>query len=248
MKYRKLLYRFWDFNKMNKIGSTAISMYLLLLNKSVENKILDFKLSDVAIANELNITRKTVKVIKLKLQNLGLISFKSKNGVACNFRIITDYSINDLNKTNIKSHKPENKSQVKILKQANKVNENPVSDRVKSKISRTGKIVNKSENFNLPIIIDAKEIKKNIPTLNEFMDYFKSLELYEVGLELVIIEKYNSWIENDWKNASNRPINNWQTALKSLLPYLKTSSEKIINSKQSLPNIKQPILPTVIKL
>jgi hypothetical protein len=79
-----------------------------------------------------------------------------------------------------------------------------------------------------------------IPSLDEFMRYAKSLEGYESELELSISEKYESWINNNWKNTSNRPISNWKSTLKSTLPYLKNTSGENSLSLQDIPSIKRP--------
>ena len=79
-----------------------------------------------------------------------------------------------------------------------------------------------------------------IPSLDEFIEYAKSLEGYEVELDLNISEKYESWINNGWKNTSNRPISNWKSTLKSTLPYLKNANGENSLSLQNIPNIKRP--------
>ena len=79
-----------------------------------------------------------------------------------------------------------------------------------------------------------------IPSLDEFIEYAKSLEGYEAELDLNISKKYESWINNGWKNTSNRPISNWKSTLKSTLPYLKNTSGENSLSLQDIPNIKRP--------
>jgi hypothetical protein len=245
MKYRKLVQRFWEFNKENLIGSTAISLYLLLLNKSVENKNYDFKLSDVSISNELKITRKTVKVIKLKLKDFGLISFETNIGVACNFRIITDYSTRTENKEDKEFKILTRKSKFKKEKLLNDNFQKYVSISEQSKINKKEPPFKESEIIDKTKIIIEKEIDQSIPTLVEFLEYAKSLELYEIDLEFIIIEKYKNWVENEWKNNSNRPISNWKTTLKSIIPYLKNSEQKNIALRPLLPKIKSPNLSNI---
>ena len=88
---------------------------------------------------------------------------------------------------------------------------------------------------------EQQNLKNNkIPSLNEFIEYAKSLEGYEPKLDLSISEKYESWKNNGWKNTSNRPISNCKSTLKSTLPYLINKSEKNSLSLQDIPKIKRP--------
>ena len=81
---------------------------------------------------------------------------------------------------------------------------------------------------------------KIIPELEEFTQFATTLEDYQPLLDSVIEEKYYSWLENDWKNSSGRPISNWKSSLKSILPYLKNSKKDDAVSVTSIPNIKRP--------
>ncbi|MFC4163875.1 hypothetical protein ACFOWU_09430 [Epilithonimonas zeae] len=79
------------FNQNNPIGATAVSMYLYLLKTGYETDSYDFKISDIMVGNELKITRKTVKIVKLKLKDSGLIDFSTKNGTACIYKLLLNY-------------------------------------------------------------------------------------------------------------------------------------------------------------
>jgi len=61
-----------------------------------------------------------------------------------------------------------------------------------------------------------------IPSIREFMAYAKSkdkeYERKKNGIKL----KYESWIENGWKNGLNKPIKNWKVTLLNTLVYIKT--------------------------
>ena len=78
MNYLELIYRFWDFNKKIQLGSTAIAMYLYLLQRSSENKCHGVTISDVALRKQLGLTRKTVKSTKEKLEKIGPITNAEK--------------------------------------------------------------------------------------------------------------------------------------------------------------------------
>lgn len=65
-----------------------------------------------------------------------------------------------------------------------------------------------------------KEIKKeiNIPTWVEFKEYaFSKKSLIDTqALKL----KYDSWVENDWRDGNDNRIKNWKSKLLNTLPYL----------------------------
>lgn len=96
MYYIELIQRFWEYNDRSSVGATATAMYLFLLKNAFENDRYDFSVSDVAVSNKLSLTRKTVKVTKERLQKLGFISFKNRNGVPCSYRLLLNYPIPDV--------------------------------------------------------------------------------------------------------------------------------------------------------
>lgn len=60
--------------------------------------------------------------------------------------------------------------------------------------------------------------KKNIPAFSEFLNYGLEKEklLCENGLKL----KYESWVENGWKDGNQRKIVNWKSKLLNTIQYL----------------------------
>lgn len=214
MYYFELIHRFWDFNHKNQIGSTGISMYLYLLKIGYDNNRYDCHISDVAVSKELGLTRKTVKSTKEKLKKFGLIEFQTKNGFPCYYRLLLDYPL--------QIAEPEKREKVRIEK--------------KSFSSDSEDIEIPSQQQPSPPVIN----QKNIPTFNEFFEYAQTLKTYESDLDSVIKNKYETWIMNGWQNNSNRPITNWKSSLKSILPYMKNTDEDPQLSVSSIPNIRRP--------
>ena len=253
MYYLELIQRFWDFNKKAKVSPTEISLYFYLLKIGYENERYDFKISDVELGKELGLTRKTIKSTKEKLKNLGLIQFQSKNGLPCHYRLLLNYSFEIEPEKSIKKEESiiiikDQKREIleifeSILSAQNSVEvvkEIEINSDIKASSGTTEKQklewkqAQKQEQ-------EQQNLKNNkIPSLNEFIEYAKSLEGYEPKLDLSISEKYESWKNNGWKNTSNRPISNWKSTLKSTLPYLINKSEKNSLSLQDIPNIKRP--------
>lgn len=243
MYYLELIQRFWNFNQKTNIGPTAIAMYLYLLKTGNDNNAYDFQISDVVVSNELGLTRKTAKLTKEKLRNLGLIQYQIKSGFPCHYRLILNYPLQIFETENIKNEEfeieaafPEPKesaisppkvSPIKILHQK-------TNQEVEIQSSIATQLLQPQPQ---PI---PKGNDKNIPGLDEFMEYAKTLESYKVGLDSEIQSKHENWKNNGWNNSSDRPITNWRSTLKSSLPFMKNTTEKDKLSLQTIPNIKRP--------
>ncbi len=80
-------------------------------------------------------------------------------------------------------------------------------------------------NVNVTDILLKKETKNiNIPELSEFFDYVKTIPEFASkfeSLKFSIESKYESWIENGWKDGHGKKIVNWKSKLKNTLPHLK---------------------------
>ena len=93
---------------------------------------------------------------------------------------------------------------------------------------------NKLLNINNKELIINNKLKKEkkgivIPSISEFMDYYKNeLSSKFPNLEFQVQTKYESWIENNWKDGNGKEIKIWKTKLKSTISYLKPSN----NGKQ----------------
>lgn len=72
--------------------------------------------------------------------------------------------------------------------------------------------------------------KENIPAFSDFLTYGLEKEntLCEQGLKL----KYDSWVENDWKDGNDKKIVNWKSKLCNTIQYLpkKPNSNAFKNS------------------
>lgn len=82
-----------------------------------------------------------------------------------------------------------------------------------------------------------KETKlKEIPTVEEFCEYalFKKSNLCKESLTF----KYQSWVDNGWKNGNDKPIKNWKTTLLNTIPYIKTNKEADSFTSQLRPAVK----------
>ena len=81
---------------------------------------------------------------------------------------------------------------------------------------------------------ELKNINNNIPTLEEFLKtaLSKDPSLDELGIKL----KYESWVENGWKNGNDKEILNWKSSLNNTIPFMK-KKEKSSAKKEKEPAV-----------
>ena len=71
-----------------------------------------------------------------------------------------------------------------------------------------------------------KEIeKKEIPVYSDFLNFAASKKPKLNPEELKL--KYDSWIENDWKDGNDRPIKNWKSKILNTLPYISETTRTV---------------------
>ena len=91
--------------------------------------------------------------------------------------------------------------------------------------------------------IKGKEIKGkeiHIPTVDEFL-FFCQQDMQENNLnyfdyEYSLRSKYDSWVQNGWKDGHNKQIKNWKSKIRNTIPFLstiKTSSKQNNNNYQN---------------
>ena len=228
MNYTELTTKFWSINEKSPLGASAIALYFFLLEKCRQNDGKDFTISDNAIGQKLSLTRPTINALKSKLRNVGLIQYQTRNGVPSIYRIITDISFllqESLQKEtlNIKNKVSQESEPFK------KMIESPIINDIQPKILEE-KTIHTPTRENI-----------NIPSLDEFMNFAKSLEIYDETMDFAIKSKYESWRDNVWVNGLGIPINKWQNNLKNTLPHLKTSKKKPSGLQpNNIPTIKRP--------
>ncbi|SDQ99720.1 hypothetical protein SAMN05421664_3040 [Chryseobacterium soldanellicola] len=231
MYYLELIERFWIFNEKAKPGSTAIAMYLYLLKTAKACDAYDFKVSDVVLGKELGLTRPTVKTAKEKLRDLGLIRFQTKNGVSGSYRLILSYPLEAIAPEKVKSSEIQMTPPFQELKDDLNLNVPNLGVKITSS--------NIDQKINAQSIKPANE-NSNIPVLEEFLAYARTLAAYQSELDELIKDKYHSWKDSGWKNNSDRLITNWKSSLKSTLPFLKNAAHDDQLSIQTIPDIKRP--------
>jgi len=87
--------------------------------------------------------------------------------------------------------------------------------------------------------VNKSKVKETKPNIAEFLSFCKedmvknnmNFNLYEYSLK----SKYESWVENGWKDGFNKTILNWKAKIRNTIPHLspiKPSSQKNGNKYQ----------------
>ena len=95
--------------------------------------------------------------------------------------------------------------------------------------------------FSKKSLVSQIQTNPNLPLFDEFLTFAKTLKNYSSELDIKIEDKYNMWVQNNWKNETDRPITNWKALLRNLLPYLNDSNNK---ERVELQNIERPKIIT----
>jgi hypothetical protein len=62
----------------------------------------------------------------------------------------------------------------------------------------------------------------NIPPLDEFLNYCKEIKEFDFkSLEYSYRCKYQTWLDDGWKDGNGNKIKNWKTKIKNTAPFLK---------------------------
>ncbi len=229
--YHNLIQRFWEYNNGQPLGSTALLIYFYLLKLGHDQNSYSVSISDIKVAKELGLTRKTVKVTKEKLQNSGVINYVTKNGLACTYTIIPDYLFQTLESET----KPPDTSIPKVHQPRIRQKDIKISDAVGPKIQSPECSIEKWP----PETRLHKRKSAPIPTLEQVYSYVKSLQMYDSSLDEPVKMKYLDWINNGWKNNFNRPISDWKSTIKNALPYLQSRSKSNTVLIPPIPTIRR---------
>lgn len=217
--YLNLIDNFWKINDSNKFSSSTAFIYFHLLSTWKEKEFSNsFECSDNDIEKKLNISRKTIRNSKDFLRNKGLIKFKINKGLTTQYQIELDIiDAKPIIKTNLQKLLSDNEEKQPINAEIEK---QPVKKVPQKKAKK-----------------QTQPFKVNIPTIEEFLAFAKTIEIYKPDFDFQIKTKYEQWKDNGWKNGHNRHILNWKTSLKSTMPYF---AEKNKPKDLSIPTINKP--------
>lgn len=239
MNASELTEKFWEYNEKEPLGAVAVALYLFLIEVWKKNEENDFSLSDTEICERLKISRPTIIALRQKLVTVGMIQYQPKNGLPGHYKIHFEYSPKLSVFANLETNKGKstNTSSQKEISKKRKITE------------KSSQKIEDSKNENLssddltekPITIPIS-LPSNIPSLEEFTQYAKLLNNYVPEMDHLIKEKYDSWLGNGWKNGYDKPITNWKSSIKNIMPFLQSElqSSNTTSENIALPTIKRP--------
>lgn len=72
-------------------------------------------------------------------------------------------------------------------------------------------------------VIDKVKVNViNIPSEVEFLNFCKEIKEFDYkSLEYSYKNKYQTWLDDDWKDGNGNKIKNWKTKIKNTAPFLK---------------------------
>lgn len=192
----------WTFSNQEKgIKPQHVSLYLFLLNQNNRNNWVEwFKCPfDLAMTGSCISSKKTYYKCLNDLQDWRLIKYKK--------------GANNWKAPLIKLEVLKDTSTVPQSKQVVKQLDEQLSTHIYKLITDNYELIED----NLESWINNS--KNSLPSKEEFVTYAlekkSSLDVESVGM------KYDSWVENGWKNGNDKPIKNWKSSLNNTIPYLK---------------------------
>lgn len=201
MDYFKLTRAFWDFAFENpeKIKPNHCALYLFIVEHC--NRLgwkQKFGLPTTMAKDAIGIRSYNTYITTLsELVDFGLIELIEKSK--------NQYSSNIVAISNF--DKAPNKALDKAL--------------INHGTKQSESIVQSTDSITKPITINKDT---NIPTFEEFKNYGKEKEP-SVNID-ALKNKYDAWIENDWKDGNGSKIIKWKVKLLNTMPYLKKDENK----------------------
>ena len=178
MNYTELTTKFWSINEKTPLGASAIALYLFLLEEYRKNEDRDFSISDNVISQRLSLTRPTIIAVKSKLRNMGLIQYQAKKGLPSLYRILSDFSF--------LQEQPKSepvKNNVGYPLQEAKIIPQPVQVVEEKGVESIIEVIETPKSETPPIQETTSLEKINIPTLEEFMAFAKTTEIYDESMD-----------------------------------------------------------------
>jgi uncharacterized protein YdaU (DUF1376 family) len=88
--------------------------------------------------------------------------------------------------------------------------------------NREGKTKEHMKNTCLSYVKHMENVNEDVNTIPSIEEYIKYAKEKKVNVDIESVRfKYQSWVENGWKDGNDKPVRNWKTKLLNTLPYLK---------------------------
>ena len=146
------------------------------------------------------------------INNISLATELTSQNVRTLLRLLeNDKMINKQSTNKLKNITIYNYDKYNVIQQANnkQPNKQPTSSQ---------QAANKQATTDKNVLKTKKNEKNNIPAYEDFKNY--ALEKDKTIDLKALKNKYDSWIENDWKDGNDKKIINWKSKLLNVITYL----------------------------
>ena len=231
------------FDNQDKVNQSHVSLYMFLINQNNRSNWSEwFKMPfDLAMAGACIGSKSTYYKCLNDLQDWGLLKYvKGKNDVKA--PMISIFQLSNSEPLTVPLSEPLTvplsgnlSEQLSVLLTGNI--DILITDNYELITNNIYKWI-KNELSEKPIE-KPKKSKKEIPTLDQFLNYVLTIPEFAPKFESLkysIQSKYEQWIENGWKDGHGNEIKQWKTKLKNTLPHLKqlNTLQNGISTKQTM--------------
>lgn len=223
MLHAELYQKFFQYNRKQPLEPTLYVLYMALLEKWIENNLEPFEASTNDLLDKVNMSRATINRTKVLLKEKGLIEYGSEKGCTNKFTLIEIDEETEILKIEEKPQVPQ--MDVPKIEQPLEVTQEVAVPELPEEGSQKKAIL-------------LNDLSNNIPMFSEVLDFAKTLKMYDDSLEIYLQSKYDSWVENGWKNGFDKPITNWKSSIRNVVPHLMKSKN---NTNIIIPTIQRPI-------
>lgn len=226
--------------RQSKDGMAKYGCYWMLIEKLRDSKDYTLERDYNALAWEFRCDNAIVKSV---VEEFGLFDFTKDSKCFYSKSLLNRMAIKEE-----KSKKAKKAAEIRWNKQAEKESGDCESNadgmQTHNKVDADG-MPKKEKESKVNESKKEKDKKKNIPPVSEFLEYAKSLEqAYHPSLDFQIKNKYNTWVEDGWKDGFGNQIKNWKLKLGNAIPYMKKDFSNTYHSNST----HSPLKNTEIKI
>lgn len=184
---------------LKELGIEGYGIYFMLLEVLREQTDFKYPLSEIdLLADEFGTSEQKVKVV---ICNYGLFEI-DENDMLFSLKLIEFLQ-----------------PYLKMKEQRSLAGKASAEKRKQLLLNDSSTTVEQSKVNKVNKVKETKETTQTPPEFEEFKNYAIS-HISTLDLDALRL-KYNSWLENGWRNGNNKPIKNWKSNLLNTIPYIK---------------------------
>lgn len=180
------------------------------------------KYNDEQLARLLRLPEVLLKQKLKQLLDFAIYSIRESDGAIYSRRMVKDQEIREMRKKagSLGGKQTFARAKARAKVQQNTEDEYEVEDEVEYEVKK----------------------KKVMPEFYEFLEYAKTIKIYQHSMEFQLEAKYNSWVSNGWKDGNGNKIIVWKTKLQNAMVYFKKDDKKKIEPEYEVSDIMKMVL------